>query len=104
MAGRGEFGPTGFGQCLREAREKKGWTQKELAEKAGTHTNTIARLERGEQEPAWPLVLALAKALGVDCTAFSFDGSVPTAADESSGENNGNPQVSKKPATKKSKK
>jgi hypothetical protein len=32
--------------------------------------NTIAKLERGEHEPAWPLVLALADALGVDCTAF----------------------------------
>jgi hypothetical protein len=32
---------------------------------------TVAKLERGVQEPAWPLVLALAKALGVTCEAFN---------------------------------
>jgi hypothetical protein len=31
----------------------------------------VAKLERGVQEPAWPLVLALAKALGVNCLAFT---------------------------------
>jgi len=48
-------------------------SQRELAEKAGCNANTIAKMERGEQEPAWPLVLRLAAALGVDCTAFSGD-------------------------------
>jgi transcriptional regulator with XRE-family HTH domain len=71
MPGRGENEPTGFGRRLREAREQKGLTQKQLADTAGTHVNTVARLEREEQEPAWPLVLKLAKALGVDCTAFA---------------------------------
>ncbi len=46
-------------------------SQKQLGDVSGIHPNTIARLERGEQEPAWPAVLALAQALGVDCTAFS---------------------------------
>jgi hypothetical protein len=31
---------------------------------------TIAKLERGVQEPAWPLVLKLAEVLQVECTAF----------------------------------
>ena len=30
----------------------------------------VAKLERGLQEPAWPLVLALARALGVTCQDF----------------------------------
>lgn len=71
MPGRGENEPTGFGRRLREAREEKGLTQKQLADTAGTHVNTVARLEREEQEPAWPLVLKFAKALGVDCTTFT---------------------------------
>jgi transcriptional regulator with XRE-family HTH domain len=71
MPGRGDFAPSGFGARLRAIREGKEMTQKEVAEKAGTHANTIARLERGEQEPAWPLVIAIAGALGVDCTAFT---------------------------------
>jgi hypothetical protein len=30
----------------------------------------VAHLERGDREPAWSTVLALAAALGVDCRAF----------------------------------
>jgi len=45
-------------------------SQRELAKEAGCNANTLAKLERGEQEPAWPLVLALARALGVEVTAF----------------------------------
>ena len=74
MAGRGNYGATGFGQRLRAVREAKGMTQQQLADAAGSHKNTVARLERGEQEPAWPLVLAFARALEVDCTAFEADG------------------------------
>jgi transcriptional regulator with XRE-family HTH domain len=41
-------------------------TQQELGERAGYHTMTVAKLEQGTQEPAWPPVLALAHALGVE--------------------------------------
>ena len=71
IPGRGKYDPTGFGRRLREVREGKGLTQKQLADAAGVHVNTVARLEREEQEPAWPLVLKFASALGVDCTAFN---------------------------------
>jgi transcriptional regulator with XRE-family HTH domain len=67
----GGWESTGFGAKLRAVRESKGLSQRALADAAGCNANTIAKLERGEQEPAWPLVLALAKALGVDCTAFA---------------------------------
>lgn len=76
MAGRGELPPSGFGAGLRRLRDEKGWTQKELADAAELHPNTVARLERGEHEPTWPLVLKLAGVFGVDCTAF---GGVPAA-------------------------
>lgn len=80
MPGRGENEPTGFGRRLREVREGKSMTQKQLADAAGIHVNTVARLEREEQEPAWPLVLKLGKALGVDCTVFT---SAPEPAGDS---------------------
>jgi transcriptional regulator with XRE-family HTH domain len=67
----GGWPDTGFGPRLRELREKAGMTQEQLGELANCAKNTVARLERGEQEPAWPLVLAFAKALGVDCTTFT---------------------------------
>lgn len=75
MAGRGDLLPSGFGKELQRMRKEKGLTQKELADAAELHPNTVARLERGEHEPTWPLVLKFASVLGVDCTAFSGIGS-----------------------------
>jgi transcriptional regulator with XRE-family HTH domain len=63
--------PSGFGEALQRVRLNKGLTQKEVAEKAGIHPNTVARLERGKMEPSWQLVLAIAKALRVTCEVFS---------------------------------
>jgi transcriptional regulator with XRE-family HTH domain len=79
MAGRGDLPPSGFGSALRRTREGKGLTQKQLAETAGLHPNTVAKLERGDQEPNWPLVLQLAGVLGVTCQDFT--GAVPPASE-----------------------
>ncbi|MBA4192828.1 MAG: hypothetical protein C0467_33105 [Planctomycetaceae bacterium] len=82
MAGRGDVAPSGFGERLKAIREEKGLTQKQLGEKAEVHANTLAKLERNEQEPNWPLVLKLANALGVDCTAFSAEATPPAGEPE----------------------
>ena len=63
--------PSGFGVILRGLREAKELTQTQLADSAGMHRQAIAKLERGEREPQWPTVIALAKALGVTCEAFT---------------------------------
>jgi transcriptional regulator with XRE-family HTH domain len=63
--------PSGFGKALQRVRVEQGLTQKEVAEKAGIHPNTVARLERGKMEPSWQLVLAISKALRVTCEVFS---------------------------------
>jgi transcriptional regulator with XRE-family HTH domain len=81
MTKRGGWPESGFGQRLKTVREEKGLSQAQLAERAGCHFFTISKLERGEQEPAWPLVIALAAALGVDCTAFVDPGLQPTVED-----------------------
>jgi transcriptional regulator with XRE-family HTH domain len=70
MTKRGGWPPTGFGERLRAIRNAAGLSQKALAERARCNLFTVAKLERGAQEPAWPLVLALAEALGVNCLAF----------------------------------
>lgn len=57
--------PSGFGDILRDLRNAAGLTQVQLAEKAGTTGNTVARLERGMYEPSWEIVISLADALGV---------------------------------------
>jgi transcriptional regulator with XRE-family HTH domain len=61
---------TPFARRLRQLRDAAGLTQGQLAEKAGLHRQGIAKLEMGDREPAWGTVQALAKALGVTCSAF----------------------------------
>lgn len=62
--------PSGFAGQLRVLREAAGLSQKELAERVGCSLSVVQKLEQGLQEPTWPTVLALAKALGVSCEAF----------------------------------
>jgi transcriptional regulator with XRE-family HTH domain len=62
---------TWFPGRLRELREGAGLTQAQLAEKVGVGRDAVARWEAGVREPGWSYVLALAEALGVDCTAFT---------------------------------
>jgi transcriptional regulator with XRE-family HTH domain len=57
---------------LKQMREKAGLTQPELAERAGMNRFGIAKLEQGVREPTWATVQALAKALGVRCSAFEM--------------------------------
>ena len=59
-----------FAPRLRELRQSAGLTQGQLAEKVGSTIRSISRLETGDQEPTWPVVISLTKALGVDCRAF----------------------------------
>jgi transcriptional regulator with XRE-family HTH domain len=73
MTKQGGWPPSGFGERLRQLRTDAGLTQQQLAERSGCHPMTIAKLERGVQEPAWPLVQVLAKALGVNCLAFNSE-------------------------------
>jgi transcriptional regulator with XRE-family HTH domain len=70
MTKRGGWPASGFGERLRILREERGLSQFQLAIAAECRVETISRLERQEQEPAWPLVRALARALGVSCQAF----------------------------------
>jgi len=53
---------------LKRLREKKGWSQVTLAERAGAHPISIAKLETGGRVPSLPMAERLAKALGVKVT------------------------------------
>lgn len=53
------------GERLKELREKRGWTQQELATKVGASRNTINRLEIGNRTPSLALLICLAEVLGV---------------------------------------
>jgi transcriptional regulator with XRE-family HTH domain len=60
-----------FGEKLRDLREKAQLTREALAEASGIPFGTIHGYEIGRRAPAFAAVIKLAKALGVDCTAFA---------------------------------
>ena len=55
---------------IRSRRKNIGLTQKELAEKAGVSTNTVARWERGETEPSFSDFLRVCVVLGMKMEDF----------------------------------
>ncbi len=65
-----------FGKRLKQIRERRGWTQRELADQSGVPYETIYRVERGtHQEPRVSVAAQLARALGVslDVLAGLYD-------------------------------
>ena len=58
---------------LKTEREKRGWTQVQLAARSGVAQNTISKLERNEKtRPGFPIVVALAMALAIDPARLRF--------------------------------
>ncbi|MDB9317245.1 helix-turn-helix domain-containing protein [Nodularia spumigena] len=54
-----------FGQCLRNARKKKGLSQEKLAELANLDRTYISLLERGKRNPSLICITCLCKALDI---------------------------------------
>jgi putative transcriptional regulator len=53
-----------LGNSLKDARQKFGWTQAELAQRVGVSRKTINTVENGVFIPSTVLALMLARALG----------------------------------------
>jgi len=51
---------------IREARRRVGWTQAQLAAKAGTTQSAIARLESGRTSPSFDDVIRYLRLMGLD--------------------------------------
>lgn len=54
-----------LGDAVRQFREKGGITQERLAQDAGVTTGTVSLVERGQSNPSWGTVKAIAIGLGV---------------------------------------
>jgi transcriptional regulator with XRE-family HTH domain len=54
-----------IGPVLKEAREKAGLTQQDLADRAGVHRVYVSMLERDEKSPTLDVFFRLCRALGV---------------------------------------
>ncbi|HWA25693.1 MAG TPA: helix-turn-helix transcriptional regulator [Lacunisphaera sp.] len=59
-----------FGKVLRREREKKKWSQMQLAQEAGLHLNTLGKLESGKRTPNLHTVFAVSRALGISAGKF----------------------------------
>lgn len=54
-----------LGAAIRQLRQKRGLTQEELAHEADITTGTLSLIERGQANPTWATVSAIAQALEV---------------------------------------
>jgi len=60
----GQAEQDGFGEAVREARKRHGWSQGELGEKAGVSRPTIARVE-ANNDVTTATIAKIAQALGL---------------------------------------
>jgi len=57
--------PQTLGQLFKDTRCKKKLTQVQVAEKSNLHWNTVAKIEREEQDAQFPTALAIAEVLDI---------------------------------------
>ncbi len=58
---------------LRDLRAERGWTQADLAERAGVSRQTINAIEKGKFDPSLPLAFRLARLFGLKIEDIFLD-------------------------------
>jgi len=69
---------SGISKRIREAREARGWTQEEFAQRIGSTPDTVADWENGARDPRSNRIIMLAGVLGVSAH-WLLDGSAEFA-------------------------
>jgi transcriptional regulator with XRE-family HTH domain len=84
-----------LGVKLLTLRESCGWTQDQLADRAGVPVGSIRNYEQGRREPPWDALFRLGEALGVGGGAFfdTFRPCVGHPLDESQKRPRGRPRA-----------
>ena len=59
-----------FADKLKKLRAAKGWSQQDLADRSGVPVWTLRGLEQGRRKPSWPVLVSIARALGVGSGKF----------------------------------
>ena len=54
-----------FGEVVRKLREKRGWTQEQLAERAEMNASYLGFVERGDNVPTLTIIIQIAEGLGI---------------------------------------
>lgn len=57
-----------IGEVIANLRRERGFSQEELAEKAGIHRTYVSQLERGLKSPTLAILIKIADALGINCS------------------------------------
>lgn len=74
-----------FGDWLKLEREKRDWSQSDLARFSGLHRQIINKTESGASEPALKTFIALAQAFKISpITIFRIAGLLPEGSDNAS--------------------
>lgn len=68
-----------IGQRLKEERQLRGWSQRDLARETGVNTDTISGIETGQHEPRPSTLRKLAEGLGIEVRDLFMDSALPKA-------------------------
>lgn len=69
-----------MGARVREARERRGFTQEQLSEECSLSASHIGHIERGTRTPSLETVFAISCTLGVSLDELVFGSTQPTEA------------------------
>ena len=75
-----------IGERLKEERQLRGWSQRDLARETGVNTDTISGIETGQHEPRPSTLRKLAEGLGIEVRDFFMEPALPKAPAREAGQ------------------